>query len=479
VAAEPVTACCAAHAPAAGDAPVEVPRLADGVELLGEYKDSGYSQPPSLVRRADGQVIQMSPLLYRVTCRIDGSRDLAAIAESVSQDLGRSLNADQVRLLVTAKLIPLGVVAAGDAHDGEHGHGDGHAHAAPKASPLLSLRARGTLLPERAVNAIAVLLRPLFRSPVVAAVVGSVLAVDYWLFAVHGLGGGIRQVLRNPVDLLIVVGLTVVAAAFHECGHATGCRYGGARPGVIGVGIYLIWPSFFTNVTDSYRLSRVGRLRTDLGGLYFNAVFILVLAGIYAGTSSEILLLVIAATHLEMLEQLLPFVRFDGYFILSDLVGVPDLFGRVIPILKAALPAGRRDPRVIGLRPRARIVVTSWVVCVVPLLTVGLGYLLLRLPAINRALWRAATVQARLMPAAFASHRYAAAAVAAIGVGLLVLPVVGSLYLTGGMVRRAVGAGLRWSAGRPVRRLLAAAASLACLTTLIAFWAVQGQFRGW
>jgi len=31
--------------------PVEVPRLADGVELLGEYKDSGYSQPPSLVRR--------------------------------------------------------------------------------------------------------------------------------------------------------------------------------------------------------------------------------------------------------------------------------------------------------------------------------------------------------------------------------------------------------------------------------------------
>jgi putative peptide zinc metalloprotease protein len=36
------------------------PRLAEGVELLGEYKDSGYSQPPSLVRRPDGQIIQMS-----------------------------------------------------------------------------------------------------------------------------------------------------------------------------------------------------------------------------------------------------------------------------------------------------------------------------------------------------------------------------------------------------------------------------------
>ena len=141
--------------------------------------------------------------------------------------------------------------------------------------------------------------------------------------------------LRDPVDLLVVVGLTVISAAFHECGHATGCRYGGARPGRIGVGIYLVWPAFFTNVTDSYRLSRGGRLRTDLGGLYFNLVFMLALAGLYAVTSAQVLLLVIAITHLEMLEQLLPFVRFDGYFILSDLVGVPDLFARIAPILRA------------------------------------------------------------------------------------------------------------------------------------------------
>ena len=107
----------------------------------------------------------------------------------------------------------------------------------------------------------------------------------------------------------------------------------------------------------------------------------LALAGLYAATSAEILLLVIAVTHLEMLEQLLPFVRFDGYFILSDLVGVPDLFARVAPILSSVLPRGRRDPRVTGLRRGARIVVTGWVLCVIPLLTFSIGYLLLRLPA--------------------------------------------------------------------------------------------------
>ena len=88
--------------PAGMPEPADPPRLADGVELLGEYRDSGYSQPPSLVRRPDGQVIQMSPLLYRVTCRIDDSSDAAAIAELASADLGRSLTAEHVRHLITA-----------------------------------------------------------------------------------------------------------------------------------------------------------------------------------------------------------------------------------------------------------------------------------------------------------------------------------------------------------------------------------------
>jgi putative peptide zinc metalloprotease protein len=462
------TAPTGAALPPAGSPEGGVPQLADGVELLGAQQDSGYRQPPSLVRRGDGQVIQMSPLLYQVTCRIDGSRDAAAIAELVSAEIGRSLTADQVRHLITAKLVPLGIVA-----------GQAAPSALPTASPLLALRLRGTLLPESATNAVAALLRPLLRWPVVVAVVASIAAVDYWLFAVRGLGAGLQEVLRDPATLLAVVGLTVISAAFHECGHATGCRSGGARPGVIGVGLYLLWPSFFTNVTDSYRLGRGGRLRTDLGGVYFNAVFILALAGLYAVTSAPILLLAIALTHLEVLEQLVPVVRFDGYFILSDLAGVPDLFARVTPVLRSLLPSGRRDPRAAGLRRRARVVVTCWVLCVIPLLSVTIGYLLLHLPAINRALWRAASMQAHLMNAAAAGQHYAAAAAEAAGAALLTLSLAGSVYIALGLARRVISASLRWSAGRPARRLLAGAATLACLATLAGYWTVQGQFHGW
>jgi putative peptide zinc metalloprotease protein len=449
------------------------PRLADGIELLGELKDSGFAEPPSLVRRADGQVIQLSRLLYLVSCLLDGSRGPDGIASAVGGALGRTLTADQVRYLITAKLAPLGIVA---------GRG---APAPPTASPLLALRARVTLLPGRAACAAGTFLRPLFRWPVIAAVIASVAALDFWIFSAHGLALAFRQVLNDPVNLLLVAGLSIASALFHECGHAAGCRYGGARPGRIGAGLYLVWPAFFTNVTDSYRLSRAGRLRTDLGGLYFNLIFMLVLAACYAATSAEVLLLVIAVTHLEMLEQLLPFVRFDGYFILSDLVGVPDLFARVAPVMRGCLsrwPVGSRrhsDPGATGLRRGARIVITAWVLCVVPLLTLILGYLLLYLPDVNRALWQSASHAARLTTGALAGHRYAAAATDAIGVALTLASIGGSLYVAGGLVRRAVVTGLRWSAGRPARRLLALLVAAACAIPLTLIWLVQGQFTDW
>jgi putative peptide zinc metalloprotease protein len=446
----------------------QLPRLADGVELLGAYQDSGYQDPPSLVRRPDGQIIQMSPLLYGVISQIDGARDSAAIAELVSADLGRMLSADQVRFLLSAKLLPLGIVAA-----------EGAPAVAPRANPLLALRGRATLLPERVANAVGTLLRPLFRWPLVIAAVASVLALDYWIFGVHGLGQSMHESLRDPVDLLVVVGLSVVSALFHECGHASGCRCGGVRTGVIGFGIYLVWPSFFTNVTDSYRLSRAGRLRTDLGGLYFNLIFMLVLAGVYAATSCELLLLVIAVTHLEMLEQLLPFARYDGYFILSDLVGVPDLFARVVPILRSVLGRGPADPRVAGLRRRSRIVVTTWVLVVIPLLAAALGYLVLRLPQLNRALWHSVRQQSHSAATALAAHDFALAAAGLVGAVLIGLSIAGSLFVTVGLARRLAAAGLRWSAGRRGRRVVVTAAGLAVLAGLGVLWTAQGQFAGW
>ena len=102
-----------------------------------------------------------------MACRIDGSRDPAAIAELVSGDLGRSLTADQVRHLITAKLRPWASSPP-------------RAPRPPRRGPTRCSRCgRGArCCPNGPSNAAGTLLRPLFRPPVVAAVIVSVLAVD-------------------------------------------------------------------------------------------------------------------------------------------------------------------------------------------------------------------------------------------------------------------------------------------------------------
>ena len=64
------------------------------------------------------------------------------------------------------------------------------------------------------------------------------------------------------------------------------------------------------------------------------------------------MLLTALVLQLQMLQQLIPVVRFDGYYVLSDLAGVPDLFARVGPVLRCLRPGQPPDPRVTELRPQ-------------------------------------------------------------------------------------------------------------------------------
>src|SRR5204863_980622 len=151
------------------------------------------------------------------------------------------------------------------------------------------------------------------------ASLAGLVVTDVWLFGQHGLAQGVREAMYKPDAFLIMFGLIAASAAFHEVGHAAACRASGGKPGKMGCGLYLAWPAFFTDVTDAYRLGKKGRLRTDLGGVYFNVLVILTTYGIYAATRQEVVLLLVIVQHIEIVHQLLPIVRLDGYYIVADL----------------------------------------------------------------------------------------------------------------------------------------------------------------
>src|SRR5688572_20783207 len=92
----------------------DVPARPDGLELIGEMVGSGYRTPPSLVRRQDGQTLQVTPLLYGVLEAVDGRRTYAEIAQLVSERSGRSVAASDVEALVERQLRPLGLLLQAD-----------------------------------------------------------------------------------------------------------------------------------------------------------------------------------------------------------------------------------------------------------------------------------------------------------------------------------------------------------------------------
>ena len=433
------------------------PRLADGVRLLGEYAGTGYVEPQYLAARGGGQQVQLSKLLHLVADECDGQSSYDEIAERVSGPFGKTVSADNVRTLVNDKLRPLGVLA--DAQ--------GNSPDVPAADPLLGLKLRRQVLRPRTVNALAALSTPIFWPPFVVAVLAGLAVVDYWLFFVHGIGQGLRATVQNPAVFLLVAGVVIVAAALHELGHAAACRYGGAKPGGMGMGVYVVWPAFYTDVTDAYQLDRRGRLRTDLGGVYVNAIVVLVIAAVHVLTGYEPLVLLMFLLQIQVLQQMLPFLRLDGYYVVSDLVGVPDLFRRIGPVLRSAIPFHRTEPEVAQLKPWVRRAVTGWVLVIVPVLLLNLGYLLLALPRIAATSWDSAS---RLL-GQLGEGGAAADTWTAVQLLLLVLPAVGITFTMTRTARRAAGGAWTWSAGSAVRRscvLLGGAALLAGLA--VAWW---------
>ena len=357
------------------------PRPAEGIELIGEYKGSGFKETPYLVKRADGQVVQLPKLLYLVAERIDGRRSYEDISEEVSEELQAGLGPEDVAYLVAEKLAPLGVAAGPEGTPGE----------IQSADPLLALRFKKAVVPKGLVRAVTSVFFPLFFLPILVGAVVGLAILDFWMFGSHGIAQSLRATIFDPSLLLALFGVVVVTAAFHECGHATGCRYGGAEPGVMGVGLYLVWPAFYTDLTDTYRLGKWGRLRADLGGVYFNTLFVLATAGLYFLTHFEPLLIVILLLQLEILVQFMPFLRMDGYYMVADVTGVPDLFARIGAIFKSLIPWREADPRVKELKTWVRVVVTAWVLIVVPVLLFNLAMIVISAPRIFSTAWTSLT----------------------------------------------------------------------------------------
>jgi putative peptide zinc metalloprotease protein len=130
----------------------------------------------------------------------------------------------------------------------------------------------------------------------------------------------------------LMVGIALASAkVVHEIGHGVMSKRMGCRVPAMGVALLVLWPVLWTDTTDAWRLTgRRQRLAIDAAGMLAEITLAIVASlawsvlpdgplrtGAFLLSSSTWLLTIAVNVN--------PLMRFDGYFLLSDWLDVPNL----------------------------------------------------------------------------------------------------------------------------------------------------------
>ena len=197
--------------------------------------------------------------------------------------------------------------------------------------------------PERFLERLLPMVRWLTRPWALAllaalSLLGVLLTLRQWDVFVAGFTTGFTPAAL--VGFLLALTLT---KSVHELGHAlTATRYG-VRVGHMGVAFLVLWPFLYTDTGEAWRLAdRRQRLTIVAAGLLCELAVagLATLAWHLTGNQDArqvFFYLATTAWVLSLLVNASPFMRFDGYFLLSDLLDLPNLHERSFALARTWL----------------------------------------------------------------------------------------------------------------------------------------------
>ena len=187
---------------------------------------------------------------------------------------------------------------------------------------------------DRLVSGVTVLFHP--ASWLIAAflgLIGLVLLARQWDAFTHSF------VAYQSWSGLIAFGAALIfAKVIHEMGHALAARHHRCRVPVMGVAFLVLWPMLYTDTNESWKLSsRSSRFQIALAGMAAETLVAILAtwawlllpdspvraAAFFLATTTWVVTVAINAS---------PFMRFDGYFLLSDATGISNLHGRAFAL---------------------------------------------------------------------------------------------------------------------------------------------------
>jgi len=193
--------------------------------------------------------------------------------------------------------------------------------------------------------------------------------------------------LYQASAILPFFALILVVASIHEFAHGLTCKHFGGEVHELGFMVMYFQPAFYCNVSDAWLFpEKSKRLWVGFAGPYFELVLWAVATIAWRMTEPDTginyaALIIMALSGLRSFFDFNPFVKLDGYYLLSDLLELPNLrrrsFKYVGDGVKRLLGFGRRVALHVSARER-RIYLIYGLVATVSSLSL-LSYGLIRL----------------------------------------------------------------------------------------------------
>lgn len=154
---------------------------------------------------------------------------------------------------------------------------------------------------------------------------GGIVAV-HWSDFIDPLAGMLAT--RNlPVLWLLLIGLKLL----HESGHAWACKHFGGDVPEMGAFFILGTPCAYVDATASWGFpSRTRRIVVALAGMYFESLAMVVAILVWLATGPGVVnsaaqYAVVMSTVVTIGFNANPLMRYDGYYVASDLLNIPNL----------------------------------------------------------------------------------------------------------------------------------------------------------
>lgn len=134
--------------------------------------------------------------------------------------------------------------------------------------------------------------------------------------------------------ILGYAGAVLIVKALHEIGHAITAKKCGCRVPTMGLAFLVMWPVAYTDVTESWKLdSNKKRLMIASAGIVTEliiAAWSIFMWSVLPGGALKSLFFFLGTTSIAgtLAINASPFMRFDGYFLLCDIIGMPNLHSR-------------------------------------------------------------------------------------------------------------------------------------------------------